>query len=239
VEQARLARASRVYPSRPNSRAAFVTAILLWLTFTFSASAAATGSTPTLQHPPQTADKSRTWDNEQSRTLKELDTHTRETSGSSDRSDHSGGGNVIGVLISLAILALCLLLYRVVKRALRRRHNKWRVKAWHICERVAELRMALGRLMQLVPGTAGWSDGGWSEGERKAGELARSIERLNTLAPREDRDSLWDLVAVLRSLEIVIGNDPKSRARPSRAEGISHRLADLEAATRSLERSMD
>jgi hypothetical protein len=37
----------------------------------------------------------------------------------------------------------------------------------------------------------------------------------------------------------VIGNDPKSRARPSRSEGISDRLADLEAATRSLAQSMD
>jgi hypothetical protein len=93
--------------------------------------------------------------------------------------------------------------------------------------------------MQLVPEATSWSDEGWSEGERKAGELARSIERLNTVAPRAGRDSLWDLVAVLRSLEIVIGNDPKSRARPSRAEGISHLLADLDAATRSLEQSMD
>jgi hypothetical protein len=93
--------------------------------------------------------------------------------------------------------------------------------------------------MQLVPETAGWSDEGWSEGERKAGELARSIEKLNMVAPRADRDSLWELVAVLHSLEIVIGNDPKSRARPSRSEGISHRLADLEAATRSLVQSMD
>jgi hypothetical protein len=40
--------------------------------------------------------------------------------------------------------------------------------------------------MQLVPETAGWSDEGWSEGERKAGELARSIEKLKMVAPRAD-----------------------------------------------------
>jgi hypothetical protein len=221
------------------SQAAFVTAMLLWLMFTFSAPAAATGSTPTLVHPAQTPNKSRTWYNEQSRTLNEPDTRIGQTSGSSDRSNSSGGSNFIGVLILLALCTLSPFLYQVVKRVLRRRHDKWRVEAWHICVRVAELRTALGRLMQLVPETAGWCDEGWSEGERKAGELARSSEKLNTMAPRADRDSLWDLVAVLRSLEIVIGNDPQSRARPLRAEGISHRLADLEAATRSLERSMD
>ena len=59
------------------------------------------------------------------------------------------------------------------------------------------------------------------------------------MAPRADRDRVWDLVAVLRSLEIVIGDDPKARARPSRAKGISQRLADLESATQFLERSMD
>jgi hypothetical protein len=213
--------------------------MFLWLTFTFSAPAAATGLTPMLSHPPRTADKSRTSYNEQSRTLNEPDTRIGQTSGSSDRSDRGGGGNLIGVLIFLALCTLSPFLYQVVKRVLRRRHDKWRAKAWQIYVRVVELRTALGRLMQLVPDTAGWSNEGWSEGEQKAGELARSIEKLNTVTPRADRDSLWDLVAVLRSLEIVIGNDPKSRARPSRAEGISHRLADLEAATRSLERSMD
>jgi hypothetical protein len=239
VKQAKLATASWVWPPRPTSQAAFVSAILLWLTFTFSAPAAATRPTPTLLHPPQTGNKSRSWHNEQNRTLNEPDTGIRQTSGLSDRGNHSGGSNLFGVLIFLPLFMLSPVLYQVVKRVLRRRHDKWRVEAGHICVRVAELRAALGRLMQLVPETAGWSDEGWNEGERKAGDLARSIEELNTVTPRADRDSLWDLVAVLRSLEIVIGNDPKSRARPSRAEGISHRLADLEAATRSLEQSMN
>jgi hypothetical protein len=239
VNQTREMRASGVCLPRPISRAAFVTTMLVWLTVTLSASAAATGSTRTLSHLPQITNKSRTGDNEQSRALNEPGTHIRQTSGSSDRSNDAAEHDVRGVLTFLVSLTLGILLFRVVKRVLRRRHDKWRAKAWHICVSVAELRTALGRLLQLVPHTAGWSDEGWSEGERKAGELARSIERLNTVAPRADRDSLWDLVAVLRSLEIVIGNDPESRARPSRAEGIGQRLADLEAATRSFEQSMD
>jgi hypothetical protein len=234
-----MVRASRICSASLISRAALVTAVLLSLVSTSSASAAATGSPPTLPHPPQTADKLRTRSIEQSRRLNEFFTGIRQLPGTNDRSDDARERDVLGVLIFLVLLASSLFFFRVVTRVIHRRHDKWRAQARHMCVRLEELRTALDRLMQLVPDTAGWSDEGWTEGERKAGELARSIERLNTVAPRADRESLSDLVAVLRSLEIVIGNDPKSRARPSRAEGISQRLDDLESATQSLERSMD
>jgi hypothetical protein len=55
------------------------------------------------------------------------------------------------VLIFLALFMSSPLLYQLVKRVLRGRHDKWRAEAWHVCVRVAELHTALGRLVQLVP----------------------------------------------------------------------------------------
>jgi hypothetical protein len=140
-----------------------------------------------------------------------------------------------GVLALLALICSGMWLFRIVRRPRERRRRGWRVQLHDACVGVAALSKTLSRLMQHVPEGTHWADDGWSEGERKAEELSRSIERLGTRVPGAAQESLWNLVASLRALVIAIGDDPHARAEPTRADIIKRRLVDLGPATRSLE----
>jgi hypothetical protein len=86
----------------------------------------------------------RSWNLQETRTLYEPYSRNRQLPGTNDRSNDAAQRDVRGVFIFLVLLALGLLLYRIAKQALQRRHDKWRGQTRHICVRVAELRTALG-----------------------------------------------------------------------------------------------
>jgi hypothetical protein len=141
--------------------------------------------------------------------------------------------------IFLALLGPAVCAGLVIRRALVRRRTTGSAQANELCLRATTLRDALSRLMKSVPEGAHWSDEAWAVGEREAEELARRAELLGTKAPRSDRELLFDLVAILRALEVAIGSDATDRSKPSRAEVIGRRLTDLGSAASRIQGGAD
>lgn len=139
------------------------------------------------------------------------------------------------LLTLVALVISSILLLALVKRSRKRRRDYWRAQLRRISTEVVALRTDLGRLMEHVPGRSHCGDERWSDGERKAKELSRSIEELGGQAPKATRETLWNLVASLRALVIAIGDDPEAGGRAARAGIITRRLRDLEPTASSLE----